>query len=124
MFVGRYVSTVAVMFSDKRGKVAQFDMEQVWACIWRAELSAEGRYVMDRYVCVKGGPADYSLLWRETNGVTSVGVVRGVHECGTTFDEYSTMLFVGRYMDVGMNLETLTFARNDSFTLYFPSGSG
>ncbi len=35
------------MFSDQRGTVAQFDMEQVWSCIWRAEFSAEGRAIMD-----------------------------------------------------------------------------
>ena len=39
------------MFSDKRGVVSQFDMEQVWACIWRAELSVEGRAVVDMCVC-------------------------------------------------------------------------
>lgn len=50
VFADRYVSTVAVMFSDQRGTVAQFDMEQVWACIWRSELSVEGRAVMDSYV--------------------------------------------------------------------------
>ncbi len=48
----QYVSTVAVMFSDQRGTVAQFDMEQAWACIWRAEFSAEGRAVMDACVAV------------------------------------------------------------------------
>ncbi len=72
----KYVSTVAIMFSDKRGKVAQYDTDDIWSCIWHGEMSKSGQKILDSY------------------------------------------------MDVGMNLETFTYESRNTFTLYFPAGSG
>ena len=44
-----YVATAAVMFSSKRGVVAQFDVDPHWSCVWRRSMNAAGEALIDKY---------------------------------------------------------------------------
>ena len=66
-----YVSTVALMYSNRRRMVSQIDIDTKWQCVWRRKISQTGR--LDRYVQRRGsesrdhgssGEDDYHCTFR------------------------------------------------------------
>eukprot|EP00939_MAST-03C_sp_MAST-3C-sp1_P000999 g999.t1 len=45
-----FVSSIAIMYSSRRGMVSQIDIDHMWSCVWRRKLSAPGRAIVDEYM--------------------------------------------------------------------------